>query len=100
MKYRLIFDEVIIKQLKKIAKNNQIKEILSKILNKLELIGPDAGKLIDSQLFLYEIKNNKPAIRLYYRHNYDEIHVFKFEIKKSQEKQQKTIEKIKKKLKS
>lgn len=34
-KYELVFDEIITKQLKRVAKNKNIKEILSKMLDKL-----------------------------------------------------------------
>ena len=51
--FTLVFDDVMIKQLKKAAKNQHIKEILTKMLDKLELSGPDAGELLDSQLSLY-----------------------------------------------
>ena len=46
--YTLVFDDVMIKQLKKVAKNNHIKEILIKMLDKLELSGPSTGELLDS----------------------------------------------------
>ena len=95
--YNLIFDDIIIKQLKKVSKNKQIKDILSKMLDKLEILGPIAGKLLDSQLFIYEIKNKRPLIRLYFKYNIktNEIYVFEFQMKTSEEKQQKTIERIK-----
>ena len=51
--FTLVFDDVIIKQLKKAAKNQHIKEILTKMLDKLELSGPDAAKLLNPQLSLY-----------------------------------------------
>ena len=94
-KYTLVFDDVIIKQLKKAAKNQHIKNILTKMLDKLEYSGSDAGYLLDSQLFIYEIKNKHPPIRLYFKHNRqtDEIYVFEFEMKISQERQQSTIKK-------
>ena len=97
--YNLVFDDVMTKQLKKAAKNQHIKEILTKILDKLELSGPKAGDLLDSQLFIYEIKVKHPPIRLYFKHDKqtDEIYVFEFEMKTSYEKQQGTIEKIRKK---
>ena len=97
--YALVFDEVIIKQLKKATKNNQVKQILKNMFDKLELVGPFAGKLLDSQLFIYEIKNMRPPVRLYFKHNIktNEIYVFEFEMKTSSEKQQNTIEKLKKK---
>ena len=97
--YTLIFDDVMIKQLKKAAKNQHIKNILTKMLDKLENLGADAGDLLDSQLFIYEIKNKHPPIRLYFKHNRqtDEIYVFEFDIKTSQERQQITIEKIRQK---
>ena len=98
-KYTLVFDDVIIKQLKKAGKNQHIKNILTKMLDKLEYSGADAGDLLDSQLFIYEIKNKHPPIRLYFKYNRqtDEIYVFEFEMKISQERQQITIEKIRQK---
>ena len=97
--YNLVFDDVIIKQLKKAAKNQHIKEILTKMLDKLEFSGPDAGELLDSQLSLYEVKIKHPPIRLYFKHNKstNEIYVFEFEMKTSPEKQKATIIRIKKK---
>ena len=97
--YTLVFDDVMIKQLKKAAKNQHIKEILTKMLDKLELSGPDAGELLDSQLSLYEVKIKHPPIRLYYKHNKstNEVYVFEFEMKTSPEKQEATIKKLKQK---
>ena len=98
-RYALIFDEVMVKQLKKAAKNQHIKSILTKMLDRLEHYGVDAGELLDSQLFIYEIKNIHPPIRLYFKHKKptDEIYVFEFEMKTSPEKQQNTISKVKQK---
>lgn len=95
--YKLIFDDVMISQLKKAAKNNKIKQILTKMMDKLEENGPLIGKLLDSRLFLYELKLKRPPIRLYYKHNRisNEIYIFEFEMKTSEEKQRRTIERIK-----
>ena len=100
--YTLVFDDAMVRQLKKAAKNQHIKEILTKMLDKLEFSGPDAGELLDSQLSLYEIKIKHPPIRLYYKHNKstNEIYVFEFEMKTSPEKQKATIIKLKKKTSS
>ena len=100
--YTLAFDEVMIKQLQKAAKQQQVKNILQSMLDELEVKGPNAGKLLDSHLFIYEIKNKHPPIRLYFRHNLqtNEIYVFEFEMKTSEEKQQRTIAKIKLKVKN
>ena len=99
MNYTLVFDDVMIKQLKKAGKNQHIKEILTKMLDKLEFFGPDAGELLDSQLAVYEVKIKHPPIRLYFKHNKptNEIYVFEFEMKTSPEKQKATIIKIKRK---
>ena len=99
-RYKLVFDDIILKQLKKAGKNKQIKDILTKIFDKIEELGPDAGNLIDSRLFIYEIKLKRPPLRLYYKHQRltDEIYVFEHEMKTSEEKQQKTIDRIRKKL--
>lgn len=94
--FLLIFDEVMIKQLQKIAKNTHLREILKNMLDNLEEKGPGAGKLLDSHLFIYEIKNKHPPIRLYFKHNLktNEIYVFEFEMKTSEKKQKSTITKI------
>ncbi len=94
--FELVFDEVILSQLKKAGKNKQIKDILSNMLDKIEEHGPRAGDLIDSHLFIYEVKNKKPPIRLYYKHvkNSNKIYVFEYEIKTSEEKQRNTIFKL------
>ena len=97
--YTLIFDDVMIKQLRKAAKNQNIKIILTKMLDRLEFLGPDSGDLLDSQLFIYELKNKHPPIRLYFKHNKqtNEIYVFEFEMKTSVEKQRQTIRKLRQK---
>ena len=98
--YKLIFDEVILRQLKKAGRNQQVKQILTNILDKIEELGPRAGNLIDTKLFLYEFKVKHPPIRLYFKYNSNtrEIYVFEYEMKTSEDKQQKTIDKIKRKL--
>ena len=52
-RYTLVFDNVMIKQLKKAAKNQHIKDILTKMLDKLENLGlmPETF-LIHSFLFM------------------------------------------------
>lgn len=94
--FLLVFDEVMIKQLQKAAKNQQIKAILKNMLDEVEKKGPEAGKLLDSHLFIYEVKSKHPPIRLYFKHNLktNEIYVFEFEMKTSEEKQKLTIAKI------
>lgn len=99
-KYVLIFDDVMIKQLKKVANNGVVKQILAKMFDKLEENGPDAGELLDSRLFIYEMKTMHPPIRLYYvpSPNTNEIKVFEFEMKTSPEKQKDTIKELREKL--
>ena len=82
------------------GKNQHIRNILSRIFDKIEELGPRAGKLIDSRFFIYEIKLKSPPLRLYYKCNLsnNEIYVFEYEMKTSQERQRRTIEKIKGKL--
>lgn len=93
--FKLVFDEVMLKQLKKAGRNNALKKLLSKILDKIEETGPRAGKLLDSQLYIYEIKLKHPPLRLYYKHNLstNEIYIFQYEMKTSEKKQNKTIDK-------
>ena len=99
-KYTLVFDDVILKQLKKAGKDPKIREILSKMLDKLELIGHYAGELLDPKLLLYELKNKHPPIRLYFKVKGEDIFVFEYEIKKSEKKQQQTIDKLKLKIRN
>jgi len=100
--FELVFDEVIVKQLQKAAKNQQVKDVLTRLLDRIEQSGPDAGELLDSKLFLYEMKSLRPPIRLYYKHNIhtNEIYVFEFEMKTSPEKQERTISRLKKTIRS
>ena len=64
--YELIFDDVMIRQLKKASKNQQIKAILSRMFNRLELVGHMAGKLLDSKLLKNSLEffnsKNLPSI--------------------------------------
>jgi len=95
----LVFDDVMLRQLKKAAKDQQIKSILSKMLDKIELLGSLAGDLVDSKLRIYEMKMKHPPIRLYFKPNADtdEIYVFEYEMKTSKKKQKKTIDTLRKK---
>lgn len=88
MKYQLIFDKVILKQLKKAGKTKKIRDILSKMIDRIELLGPQTGKLLDAKLRLYEMKNEKPSIRLYYKPYNGKVLLFEFEMKKSENRQE------------
>lgn len=94
-RFTLVFDELMLEQLKKLGKNEKTRTILTKMLDKLELLGPRAGKLIDSKLHLYEMKAKHPPIRLYFRHHLpSDIHLFEYELKTNEKKQSRTINKI------
>jgi hypothetical protein len=99
MAYTLTFDEAMLGQLKKLGETTQVRNIITKMLNKMEALGPRAGNLVDSQLFIYEMKSKHPPLRLYYMHNEqtNELYVFEYEMKTSSDKQQKTIGKIRSK---
>ncbi|MBS3156235.1 hypothetical protein J4413_03315 [Candidatus Woesearchaeota archaeon] len=101
-RYNLVFDEIILKQLKDLSKNKGLKEIISKILDKIEELGPNAGNLLDSKLHIYEIKRKSPPIRLYFKHNLttEEIYIFEYEMKTSTKKQKETILRLKRKSES
>ena len=98
-RYNLVFDEIILKQLKDLSKNKGLKEIISKILDKIEELGPNAGNLLDSKLHIYEIKRKSPPIRLYFKHDLltGEVYIFEYEMKTSSKKQKETISKLKRK---
>jgi hypothetical protein len=70
------------------------------MFDKLEEKGADAGELLDSRLFIYELKTKHPPIRLYFvpSQNANEIKVFEFEMKTSPEKQKDTIKELREKL--
>ncbi len=95
-KWKLVFDEVMISQLKGLARDNNLKNIISRLLDKIELLGPFAGKLLDSKLHIYEVKNLRPPIRLYFKiiEYSQEVYVFEYEMKTSKGKQKNTINKI------
>jgi hypothetical protein len=95
-RHKILFDDYFLKQISK-TKNNNIKNIISNLLDKLEVLGPLAGKLLDSKLQFYELKNKKPAIRIYFKvsPNKNIILIGGFEIKKSKGRQNKTIDRIK-----
>ena len=97
--YELVFDNVILKQLKKAGRNKHLKSILSNMLDKIEAGGPNAGELLDSKLHIYEAKNMHPPIRMYYKHDIitSKIYIFEYEMKTGREKQKKTVEKVKNK---
>ncbi len=94
--YPLVFDPEIAKQLEKVARDMQIKTILTKMFDRIEENGSNAGKLIDPTLFLYKLKNKHPPLRLYFKHKLDtnEIYLFSFEMKTSEQKQRESIERI------
>ncbi len=64
------------------------------MFDKLEISGPHAGELIDSRLHLYEMKQKRPPIRLYYHYAGKELQIFAYEMKRSQKHQQRTIDKL------
>ena len=98
--FQIIFDDVILYQLKKAGRDSRLRVMLSTIFDKIEELGPRAGKLIDSHLFVYEIKLKSPPIRLYFKHVKDSnnIYLFEYELKTSEEKQKRTISRIKDKV--
>ena len=97
--YELVFDEVILRQLEHAGKNEHLRSILSNIFDKIEEKGPRAGKLVDSKLFIYEIKLKHPPLRVYYKHNKltNEIYLFEYEMKTSPKKQKRTLTKLRRK---
>lgn len=98
--YNVSFDEVILNQFKKSIKNREVREILSKMFDKIEEKGPKAGKLLDPKLKLYEMKNKRPPIRMYFEYDKStgEITIFEFHMKKSDNEQKGIISKLKDKL--
>lgn len=100
--FQLVFDEVMLAQLKKLGSEKHIRDLLAKLFDKMQSLGPRAGELVDSQLGLYEMKVKHPPIRLYYRHVHgpSELQVFEYEMKTSPEMQKKTIGKLRQRIRS
>lgn len=94
-KFNLVFDKVILKKLKKT--DNSIRNHISKLFDKLEIVGALAGNLLDAKVNLYELKQLKHAIRIYFLIKGEDIFVLDFELKKSSKKQKINIFKLIKK---
>ncbi|HZX20500.1 MAG TPA: hypothetical protein VFF13_05795 [archaeon] len=92
--FTLVFSEEMLKQLKQLEKERDTKERILKMFGKIEEKGSDAGKLLDYGLALYEVKSKRPPIRLYFRIVEKEARIFRYEMKTSAKKQQKTIDEI------
>ncbi|MBS3139547.1 hypothetical protein J4479_00945 [Candidatus Woesearchaeota archaeon] len=99
-KYPVVFDEVIRIKLQKAIEKSEFKKIIINWLDELECNGPISGKLLDNHLWLYEMKNKHPPLRLYFYHqkSTNKIIIFECEMKTSEQKQQKTINKVKNRL--
>lgn len=99
-RFKIKFDDIILKRLKKISSNQELKNYFSKMFDRIEEFGPEAGKLLDSRLHLYEMKSIRPPLRLYYRHHIvtNDIILFEFEMKTNPKKQQNTIKRIKRRI--
>jgi mRNA-degrading endonuclease RelE of RelBE toxin-antitoxin system len=100
--YKLIFGKSVLKKLKKIEKKKDIKNLVSKMLDKIEDQGPKAGKLLDPVINLYEIKSKKPPLRLYFEIIFENniAEIIDFQMKISQDKQNTLIKRIKHYIKS
>ena len=94
--YELIFGKSILKKLKRVESQKDIKDLVSKMLDKIEEKGPKAGKLLDPTFNLYEIKSKKPPLRLYFEIIFEGKYaeIIDFEMKRSQTKQKTLIRKI------
>lgn len=92
----VVFDEVMQKQFQQALKEGVVREILKKWFDKLEEKGPLVGKLLDSRIWLYELKNKKPPLRLYYQYQKttNKIIIFECEMKTSEKKQKQSIERL------
>tara|TARA_Y100000310_G_C20621290_1_gene783437 strand:+ start:1188 stop:1517 length:330 start_codon:yes stop_codon:yes gene_type:complete len=98
--YEVVFDKVVKEKLQRIISKNNCREIIKKWFDELEVKGPSAGKLIDNHVWLYEMKNKHPPLRLYYYHqkSTEKIIIFEIEMKTRPKKQKETIGKLRYKL--
>ncbi len=99
-RYEVVFDEVVKVRLQKAIIKSDYREIIKTWLDELEDKGPNAGKLLDNHVWLYELKNKHPPLRLYFYHqkSTDKIIIFELEMKTNEKKQKETIGKLRHKL--
>ena len=97
--FNVVFDEVVKIKLEKSISKSEFRDIIKQWLDKLEDQGPAAGKLLDNHIWLYELKNKHPPLRLYFHHHKstNKIIIFEIEMKTSKQKQQGTITRLFKK---
>ncbi len=95
-KYVVVFDEIVKDRLQKAIETGNTREIITQWLDELEEQGPNAGKLLDNHIWLYEMKSKHPPLRLYYHYQkaQNKIIIFEFEMKTSSGKQNQTITKL------
>lgn len=100
--FEWVFDDKGIKRLRKLSKNESLKSIIKKMLDKAEIAGSSVAKLIDNKFQLYELKSKSPSIRIYFQFDKpaNKLNFLDVEIKKSKNKQQKTISSLKKRIKN
>lgn len=100
--YEVSYDPKFEKQFDKISKNKHLVDLLSKLIKRIRLLGPDAGKLIDAKMSIYEIKMKRPPLRLYfwYRLALQDIYIIEYQLKTSKDAQRKVIDNIKERLQS
>ncbi len=98
--YLVVFDEEVKKNLEKLILGSNNRQLIRRWLDELENNGPTAGKLLDNHLWLYEMKNKHPALRLYFyfQKTENKIIIFDIEMKTSFKKQENTITKLRHKL--
>jgi mRNA-degrading endonuclease RelE of RelBE toxin-antitoxin system len=96
-RYKLVFDAPIKAKLDHILLKSSYKELIRKWFDELEKEGSKAGKLLDNHTWLYELKNKKPPLRLYYHYQEStgKVILFDIEMKTSEKKQNKLIRKLK-----
>lgn len=95
-RYMVVFDEVVKEKLQRIIEQSSYRKIVKSWLDDLEDKGPNAGKLLDNHVWLYEMKNKHPPLRLYFHHQKfaEKVLIFEVEMKTSEKRQRKTIDKL------
>ena len=95
-RFTVTFDEHVKETMEKALVKGNAREIIKHWLDRLEEKGPDAGKLLDSHFWIYEMKNKHPPLRLYYHYQHfpEKIIIFELDMKTSEQKQNITITKI------
>ena len=66
MNFIIQYDKKVVHELHKLRHHDDLAATYLHLLQKLEQLGPRAGKLLDEHLHVYEVREKHPPLRLYF----------------------------------